>query len=53
MHVFIAKIIGGELKGSQEGEAQWINPKDIKPGDLAFPQVHWRVLGDLKRSNHG
>ena len=51
MHVFIMKILGGELKGSQEGETQWLNPKDIKPSDLAFPQVHAKVLADFLELN--
>ncbi len=48
-HVFIGEIIGGKLRSSVEGEPIWIYPDEIKPENLAFPQVHLPVLKALRR----
>ena len=47
MHVFVAKIIGGNLEVSDEGIPLWIKLTDIKSKDMAFPQVHVDVLNDF------
>lgn len=43
-HIFFGKIVSGEITASKEGTPQWIDPKSITEFDLAFPQVHWKVL---------
>ncbi|MDD5110647.1 MAG: NUDIX hydrolase [Patescibacteria group bacterium] len=43
-HVFLGKIVGGEVTASNEGTPLWTGPALIQETDLAFPQVHWKVL---------
>ena len=42
--MFMAKIVGGEVQKSREGEPFWIRPADIKKEMLAFPQYQLRAL---------
>jgi len=49
MHVYLGKIIGGKLESSEEGTPFWATLDKIKKEDLAFPQVHIRVLRDFKK----
>ncbi|MBZ9572943.1 NUDIX domain-containing protein [Patescibacteria group bacterium] len=48
-NVFVGRIIGGKLKKSKEGEPIWIDLEKITSDDLAFPQVHLRVLDRYKK----
>ncbi len=43
-NVFIAEIINGEEKSSVEGQLIWKNLDDIKEEELAFPELHVRVI---------
>lgn len=36
VHIFIAEIIGGKEKSSDEGQPVWIKKEDIKKENLAF-----------------
>lgn len=51
MHVFIGKIIGGQLTESKEGSLEWIDPAEVTKEDLAFPQVHVQVIKEYLNLN--
>ncbi|MFH1631341.1 MAG: NUDIX hydrolase [Candidatus Aenigmatarchaeota archaeon] len=53
MYVFIGKITGGELQNSEEGDLAWIDLSTIKMEDLAFPQVHIKVIDDFLKIRNG
>lgn len=49
-HVFLGRIVGGEVTASKEGTPRWVDATSVTESDLAFPQVHWKVLREyLKR----
>ena len=47
LHVFKGEVTGGSLKNSNEGTPEWIDLTTISESDLAFPQVHLKVIQDI------
>ncbi len=49
-HVFIGRIISGEMKSSTEGAPVWINFSEINSEILACPQKDIQILNDYLKS---
>jgi ADP-ribose pyrophosphatase YjhB (NUDIX family) len=39
MHVFIAEVVGGNIRNSDEGKPVWVHPDSIEEDMLAFDHV--------------
>jgi len=46
LHVFIGEVTGSTQTSSIEGTPVWIDPRTISAEDLAFPQIHVRVINE-------